>query len=214
MIAAIIPAYNEEKNIASVIRAFQKSPLISEIIVVSDGSTDSTGAVAREEGARVIVQANAGKAAAMTAGARATRAGILFFADADLLGFTHTHIETVLSPMMNSGAGMTVGLRDRGPLMWPLLQHVFLVIGGERAISRTHFLNIAAHPAARRFGIESVMNAYCKKHRIPVILVPMHAVTQVVKERKYGVIKGFTARIRMIRDIVRTECAMMNDRML
>lgn len=214
MIAAIIPAYNEEKNIASVIRAFQQSPLISEIIVVNDGSTDSTGAVARAEGVRVIVQANAGKAAAMAAGARATRADILFFADADLLGFTRTHIETVLSPMMNRGAGMTVGLRDRGPLMWPLLLHVLLVIGGERAISRTHFLTIAAHPAARRFGIESVMNAYCKKHRIPVILVPMHGVTQVVKERKYGFVKGFTARMRMIREIVRTEFSMMNDRML
>ena len=41
-VAAIIPAYNEEYTVGVVIEALLSCPLIDEIIVVSDGSTDGT----------------------------------------------------------------------------------------------------------------------------------------------------------------------------
>ena len=47
-----IPAYNEEKNIASIIVKLKK--ISSKIIVCNDGSTDSTGLIAKELGAIVI----------------------------------------------------------------------------------------------------------------------------------------------------------------
>lgn len=47
-----IPAYNEEKNIASIILKLKK--ITTNIIVCNDGSTDSTGSIARELGATVI----------------------------------------------------------------------------------------------------------------------------------------------------------------
>ena len=47
-----IPAFNEEKNIAAIIMGLKK--ITDEIIVCKDGSTDSTGEIAKELGAIVI----------------------------------------------------------------------------------------------------------------------------------------------------------------
>ena len=59
-----IPAYNEEKNIASIIVKLKK--ISSRIIICNDGSTDSTGLIAKELGAIVINhQKNQGYGAAI-----------------------------------------------------------------------------------------------------------------------------------------------------
>ena len=54
-----------------------------EVIVVDDGSTDDTGEIAQQAGARVITQRNAGPAAARNVGAAAGRGDLLLFTDAD-----------------------------------------------------------------------------------------------------------------------------------
>ena len=51
-IAIGIPAYNEEKNIASIITKLKK--ITDSIIVCDDGSSDLTGDIARDLGALVI----------------------------------------------------------------------------------------------------------------------------------------------------------------
>lgn len=51
-----VPAYNEEKNIASTILKLKK--ITKKIIVCNDGSTDATGEIARELGAIVIDHSN------------------------------------------------------------------------------------------------------------------------------------------------------------
>jgi len=51
-IVAVIPAYNEEKTIAEVLK--NTRPFVSDIIVVNDGSTDQTAAVAEAHGAFVV----------------------------------------------------------------------------------------------------------------------------------------------------------------
>lgn len=214
MIAAIIPAYNEEKNVARVIRVLKQVSSISEVIVVDDGSLDDTAVVASREGARVIRQTNTGKAGAMAAGARSTRADILFFADADLVGFTTEHASAVIDPVAQGRAGMSVGIRGWGRIPLWIMQHCVPVIGGERAIIKTYFLNCAVHREARRYGIETVMNAYCARHHIPVILVRMHGVSLIRKEQKIGWIAGFSARLRMFGQILRTELILLFDRNL
>ena len=65
----IIPAYNEARNIASVIAATRASAPLADILVVNDGSTDDTAAVARQAGARVIsLPFNMGYGAALQTG--------------------------------------------------------------------------------------------------------------------------------------------------
>jgi len=46
-IAAVIPAYNEDRTVGLVVRAVKSVPAISEVIVVDDGSEDRTKERAR-----------------------------------------------------------------------------------------------------------------------------------------------------------------------
>ena len=64
---AIIPAFNEEKNIQDVITA--TTPLVSKLIVIDDGSQDKTAQRALSSGATVISHpTNLGKGAACRTG--------------------------------------------------------------------------------------------------------------------------------------------------
>lgn len=94
MISLVIPAYNEEQRLRPFLRSIaeyskQHSSEISEVIVVDDGSTDATKAVAREAGAdiagfRLIEQSpNQGKGAAVRAGVMAATGEYVVFMDAD-----------------------------------------------------------------------------------------------------------------------------------
>lgn len=69
-VAAVIPAKNEAQLVGRTILAARQIPGVDLIIVVDDGSSDRTAAIAREAGAAVISHRyNRGKAAAMTTGA-------------------------------------------------------------------------------------------------------------------------------------------------
>jgi glycosyltransferase involved in cell wall biosynthesis len=68
-IAAVIPAYREEKHIGDVVRRTRQQ--LDEVLVVDDGSDDQTAARAREAGAEVIVHPqNRGKGESIKTGLR------------------------------------------------------------------------------------------------------------------------------------------------
>ncbi|MDQ3850992.1 MAG: glycosyltransferase family 2 protein [Actinomycetota bacterium] len=51
---AIVPAYNEQGSIAATIRDIERHASSFDVLVVDDGSTDRTAALARQAGARVL----------------------------------------------------------------------------------------------------------------------------------------------------------------
>jgi glycosyltransferase involved in cell wall biosynthesis len=66
-ICAVIPAYNEEENIAHLVRRLREDSL--DVLVVDDGSTDKTAILARENGAEVLKSnRNQGKGASLAIG--------------------------------------------------------------------------------------------------------------------------------------------------
>ncbi len=68
-IAAVIPAYNEEKHIGDVVRRTRQK--LDDVLVVDDGSHDKTAERAREAGAEVIVhEKNLGKGETIKTGLR------------------------------------------------------------------------------------------------------------------------------------------------
>ena len=107
MISVIIPAYNAEELIAlcltSLLNQTYQSIDISEyeIIVVDDGSTDSTAEVVRDfENVRLIQQDNQGPAAARNEGAKHARGDIILFTDSDCVP-EKNWIEEMLRPFKN-----------------------------------------------------------------------------------------------------------------
>lgn len=85
MFIAIVPAYNESKRIASVVSSLL--PHVDEVVVVDDGSTDTTAELAEQAGARVLIhKINLGQGAALETGheyARERGATVVLHFDGD-----------------------------------------------------------------------------------------------------------------------------------
>jgi len=80
----VIPAFNEVASIAPVVRDLAAAAPWLEILVVDDGSTDDTGAIAATAGARVIRHPyNKGNGAAVKSGIRQAAGVFVLIADAD-----------------------------------------------------------------------------------------------------------------------------------
>ncbi|MDY6953723.1 MAG: glycosyltransferase family 2 protein [Thermodesulfobacteriota bacterium] len=83
-VSIVIPAYNEGQAIGALVRRIRDLYPDVEIIVVDDGSTDDTGAVAREAGASVYSHPyNIGNGAAIKSGIRLASGDVLVFIDGD-----------------------------------------------------------------------------------------------------------------------------------
>lgn len=163
--AAIIPAYNEGATIRQVVAILRTHPLIHEVIVVSDGSTDQTVEVAEAAGARVYaLKYNRGKGGAMLYGVQQTQAEILLFVDADLRGFSADHIDRLLLPVFHGARAMNIGIRDRGPF-WTKITHYLPLISGERAMRR-EVIEGVAEEFLHGYMVESALNYYCRMHRL------------------------------------------------
>ena len=107
-VSAVIPAFNEHERIADTVIALRSISGIDEIIVVDDGSSDDTAARADNAGADTVLrQRNAGKGAALTAGAAIAAGDILLLIDADL-GSSAAEALKLLNPVRAGTADMTI----------------------------------------------------------------------------------------------------------
>jgi cellulose synthase/poly-beta-1,6-N-acetylglucosamine synthase-like glycosyltransferase/peptidoglycan/xylan/chitin deacetylase (PgdA/CDA1 family) len=112
-VSVVIPAYNEAAGIAATVRSMAASTYRGrlEIIVVDDGSTDDTAAIARDLGipfARVITQANSGKPGALNRGIAEARSDILILVDGDTI-FEPATIGRLIAPMSEPDVGAVSG---------------------------------------------------------------------------------------------------------
>jgi peptidoglycan/xylan/chitin deacetylase (PgdA/CDA1 family) len=87
-VSVIVPAYNEAAGIERTVRSLVESSYPTlEVIVVDDGSTDSTSDVAARYPVRLIRQPNGGQGAAKNSGVTAARGALVAFLDGDDLWF-------------------------------------------------------------------------------------------------------------------------------
>ncbi len=202
-VAVIIPAYNEDKTIKKVIDATKTVDLVDRIIVVSDGSDDNTVKVSKKCDVEVIeLIENIGKGGAMSKGVKSCKENIIVFLDADLVGLTKEHIETLIKPVLNNSTTMTIGLFTNGRAGTDLAQKVAPFLSGQRALKRELFNNIN-DVEITRFGVEMALTKYVKDNNINYKKVNLNNLTHVTKEEKIGIFKGITSRIKMYWEIVK-----------
>src|SRR3990170_2449659 len=87
-ISVVIPCLNEEASIGQVIEMARQGivglKLSEDIVVVDNGSTDRSAAIAASHGARVISEKHRGYGAALRAGFQNARYEVIVMGDADL----------------------------------------------------------------------------------------------------------------------------------
>ncbi len=201
--AVVIPAFNEERTIGDVITAVRQVPFVGEAIVVSDGSTDQTAAIARSLGAKVVeLPENQGKGGAMMVGINSTDADVVLFLDADLIGLQPFHVVDLLLPVLEGRADMTVGIFEQGRLATDLAQFVAPYLSGQRAVKREQLKQLS-NLELTRFGVEVALTRFAKSAGLSIEEVELREMSHVMKEEKLGVLKGFMARLRMYWEIAK-----------
>jgi HAD superfamily phosphoserine phosphatase-like hydrolase len=135
VITVIIPALNEAETISRVIGLVRKSPLVSEVIVMDDKSTDTTVTTAREAGATVYTSTMLGKGASMREGILFAKNEMLLFLDADITTYPEDIVELMTSPLADDTADFvkSVFTRQAGRVTElvakPLLKLLFPELG-------------------------------------------------------------------------------------
>lgn len=116
-ISIIIPAYNEERTIAQIIdqvKALDLSPLLKEIIVVDNNSTDKTFEISKNiSNIKVLVEKEKGKGSAVRRGLEEATGDILVIQDADL-EYNPRDIKNLLQKM-NGEKTAVYGSRNMSP---------------------------------------------------------------------------------------------------
>jgi glycosyltransferase involved in cell wall biosynthesis len=179
-VAVVIAARNEADRIAATVAAAAGLAGVGLVVVVDDGSSDATAAVAQQAGAAVMRHPrNRGKGAAMETGAEAVRLvdqrehrdrpRHLLFLDADLsdtagqagplmdpvtAGTADMTIAVFAATVKLGGHGLVVGLSGAGirrATGWQPRQP----LNGQRCLTRAAFE--AARPLARGWGVETAL---------------------------------------------------------
>jgi len=173
-ITAVIPAYNEEKDIAAVVSGLK--PYVQEIIVVDDCSSDRTAALAEGAGALVLRHIiNRDQGAALRTGTdSALRRGadIIIHFDADGQ-FLAEDIPAMLAPLLSGQADAVLGSRFLGKtskmpwskkrLIMPLARLINRLFFGIRLSDPQNGFRALSRKAAQEIKIVSDGKAHCSE---------------------------------------------------
>ncbi len=204
-VSVIVPALNEEAAIGGVVREIPRD-LVDEIIVVDNGSTDSTAEVAAAAGARVVREPTRGYGAACLAGALAAKdADILVFLDGDR-NEDPTELPRVVGPVLAGEADLVLGSRVGGAVRGALtLQQrvgnrvvTALVrvlyglpltdIGPFRAIPARALRELGMEHKTYGWPVEMVVKAARRGYRI--VEVPVSCRQRLGRSKVAGTLKG------------------------
>lgn len=121
VISFIVPAYNEEQLLVATLEAIhsaaRNTAVPYEVIVVDDGSTDQTAALALLQGARVVPVAHRKISATRNAGAAAASGEFFFFVDADTLVNPQV-VQAALAALRGGAVGGGAAFKFDGTVPW------------------------------------------------------------------------------------------------
>jgi glycosyltransferase involved in cell wall biosynthesis len=162
-LAIVLPCHNEAPNVAAAIaeaeRAATRFAARHEIVVVDDGSTDGTRAIAEAVDARVVVHdRNRGYGAACRSGIAASRADWILLTDGDLQ-FDLAELERFLGPAEECDLVAGYRLRRADPPARRVAAHAWNLLMrrsfGVRVRDVDCAFKLLRGPAARALPLES-----------------------------------------------------------
>lgn len=116
-LSVVMPCYNESATVKAVVDRVLEEPLVAEIVIVDDGSTDDTLAIVSgvdDPRVRVFAQPiNMGKGAALRRGFREATADYVIVQDADL-EYDPGEFGALLQPLIDGQADVVYGSRFAG----------------------------------------------------------------------------------------------------
>jgi len=205
-VVAIIPALNEEGSIGQVVAGLPRD-VVSQVIVVDNGSTDRTAEVARAAGAVVVSQPERGYGAACHAGLMASAgADLLVFLDGDRSDVPE-ETPLILDPIFTRQADLVIGSRLAGrrePGAMPphamfgnwlaskVLRALYRVgitdLGSFRAIRRIALLELGMQERTFGWPVEMIAKAARRGYRI--VEVPVSYRRRIGRSKVAGTVKG------------------------
>ncbi len=209
-VSIIIPAFNEEDYLPVTLKSLFTINYDIEVIIIDDGSTDSTGEVAKAFTNNLItLEKNMGKGEALMFGIEKAKGDIIVFLDADLQESARNFpklIEPLISneaimtiailpPTLHKGGfGLTKKLASIGISL--LTNHKSLTpLSGQRAIKKDALKKVL--PLASGFGVEVGLTIDILKRGYKIKEIPIDFFHRETKRD----IKGFYHRGKQFKDI-------------
>ncbi len=214
-VSVVIPAFNEEQGLPRVLTALEDwKHRGAEIIIVDDGSTDGTRAVAESAGVRVIHhRANKGYGASLKSGIRAARGEVIITMDSDGQ-HNPADIQRLLDELCD--ADMVVGMRGKGshtpslrkPGKWVLAKvanylaetNIPDLNSGFRAI-RGKTVKRFLHILPNGFSFSTTLTLALFKEGYNVAYVPITAAPRTGKSTVKPLRDGFNSILLIVRTI-------------
>ena len=215
---AIVPARNEERCIGAVVQEIKQLDPACEVVVIDDGSTDRTAAVAREAGARVIVLPfNLGIGGAVQTGFKVARdEGFDLAVRLDGDGqHVAAELPKLLAPILDGSADMVVGSRFAGDsdyrpplarrLGIRLFASVVSLLTRQRVTDTTSGFQACNRKAIRLFAadyphdypeVEAVVMVF--KHRLRLAEVPVTMRERSAGESSIGALASFYYAVKVL----------------
>jgi len=200
-ISVVIAAYNEEARIADVLKVVVNHPLIDEIIVVNDGSSDSTSDIIKRFNVALIEnQKNMGKTLSIKEGIEIANNDLIMLIDADLIGLDQKSIEKLARPVLDGHVDWSLSMRKNSFGFMKILKLTKVDwLSGERVIPKRLLADplIWSRPNVG-YGLETLMNKSLLKNHKTFRSIYLPNVDNPKKVEKNSYLTGLLKQLKMV----------------